>query len=49
MDLIHKLLDPQVIVAITGLVTAVGALALRLNIPGFTKQCGEKDGGNAVN
>ena len=49
MDLINKLLDPQVIVAITGLVTAVGALALRLNIPGITKQCGEKGGGDAAN
>lgn len=46
MDLIHKLLDPEVLTAITGLIVAVGGIALKLNIPGFTKQCGPKDGAN---
>lgn len=39
-NLINKLLDPQVLTAIGVLVT----IALRLNIPGVTKQCQPKDG-----
>lgn len=38
----NRITDPLFLTALGGLITTLGAL--RINIPGFTKQCQPKDG-----